>query len=101
KIVACVGTRKPSEHTLKRIKESIEEMAKSNIVIASGLALGVDAFSHQHSINNEAKTIAILGNGLERIYPKENNKLANEILQKDGLLISEYPPKSNIQKSNF
>lgn len=101
KIVACVGTRKPSEHTLKRIKESIEIMAKSNIVIASGLALGVDAFSHQYSINNGAKTIAILGNGLERIYPKENNKLANEILQKDGLLISEYPPKSNIQKSNF
>ncbi len=101
KIVACVGTRTPSELTVKKIKESIEIMAESNIVIASGLALGVDAFSHQYSVNNGAKTIAILANGLESIYPKKNNMLANEILQKDGLLISEYSPKSNIQKSNF
>lgn len=101
KAVGCVGTRKPSDFIIPIVENIVRELAKEEGVIVSGLAIGIDTISHNSALLNGAKTIAVLANGLDWIYPKENEKLAKEILRKDGLIISEYPIGSKINKTNF
>ena len=59
--------------------------------IVSGLARGIDSFAHIGAINAKGKTIGVLGNGLDTIFPKENTKLAEEVIKTGGCIISEYP----------
>ena len=100
--IAVIGSRLNSDYgkdiTEKICKELIEK--KENCVIVSGLAKGIDSIAHQCCLNNNGKTIAVLGNGLDIIYPKENKNLYNNIIDK-GLLISEYPPGTMPNKENF
>ena len=77
------------------------DIAKHKINIISGLAKGIDSFAHKGAIQAEGKTIAVLGNGLDTIYPAENLSLAREILQKGGAIISEYPLGTKPEQQNF
>lgn len=92
-MISIVGTRKPSIHGSETAWQFAFELAKNNIAVVSGLALGIDAQAHKGSIAGGGKTIAILGTGIDCIYPRSHTYLANQIIEQ-GLLISEFPLKS-------
>jgi len=97
--IAVIGTRHPSEIGLRLGKRITEILVQHNHIIVSGLALGCDTIAHQTCIDNGGKTIAVMAGGLNEIYPKNNLKLSNDIIESGGLLISEYPigisPRAN------
>ena len=101
KSIAIVGTRNCTDYGKKVAYDMASKLARNNIVVVSGLAKGIDTFSHIGTLNRNSSTIAVLGSGIDKIYPKENEKLAQKILTKDGLIISEYIMGSKIEKSNF
>ena len=76
-------------------------MAASNINIVSGLARGIDSEAHLGAIYNKGLTTAVLGNGIDIIYPNENYYLAEKILKTNGTIISEYPIGTKPEKMNF
>lgn len=97
--IAIIGTREPTEEGIKAGEYFGEFFAQKGFNIISGLAIGCDSSAHRGAINAQGLTTAFLAHGLNTIYPKESAKLADEILENDGLLISEYaigtPPMIN------
>lgn len=91
--LAMVGTRKPSPGGAENARSFAKSLAERDICIVSGLALGVDAQAHQGCLDANGSTIAILGTGIDCIYPRRHLDLAEKI-QKKGLLLSEFPLKS-------
>lgn len=89
--VAVVGTRKMTSYGRDITKIFCEGLVGADIVVVSGLARGVDTTAHICTLNNKGKTVAILGNGLDSIYPPENKNLFSEILKSGGCVVSEYP----------
>ena len=77
------------------------QLCLNGLNIVSGLAKGIDSIAHKSTIEQKGKTIAVLGSGFHYIYPKENEKLFYEILEKGGLIISEYSPSVGVKSSNF
>lgn len=90
--VAIVGTRKPTAYGREVTYQLAYDLAKHGIIIISGLALGVDAIAHKAAIEAGGKTIAVLANGVDIIYPANNRDLAIKILERHGAIISEYEP---------
>ena len=91
--IAIVGTRKASLYGKKIAFNTARELSNLNINTVSGMANGIDSFAHMGSIKGDfGKTIAVLGNGLadNNIYPKNNLNLFYKILEKRGLIVSEY-----------
>lgn len=107
KNIGIVGCRECSNYGKRATKYFAYNLAKENINIISGLAKGVDSYAHIGSLctsyenENYGKTIAVVGNGLDIVYPKENVKLANEIIRSGGAIISEYPCGTKPDKMNF
>jgi DNA processing protein len=99
--LAIIGCRDSSVYGEKNAEKFAFELAKRKIVIVSGLAKGIDSCAHKGTILAKEKTIAVIGNGLDFIYPSENTKLANEIIKNDGCIISEYPLGTKPEKQNF
>jgi DNA processing protein len=91
---AIVGTRRFSPYGKEVALEIAGDLAEAGLTIVSGLAPGIDTFSHQAVIERKRRTIAVLGTGIDEksIYPQSNLKLAQKILETGGCLISEYPP---------
>lgn len=98
--IAIVGTRNPSNYGKLQAERFSFELAKSGITIVSGLARGIDSIAHQAALKANGNTIAIIGSGLDVIYPPENKKLFNEISE-SGLIISEYPLGTKPDAQNF
>ena len=88
--LAVVGTRRPTIYGRQVTEEIAAELARSKITIVSGLARGIDSIAHRATLDAGGKTIAIFASGLDIVYPAENIKLAQSIMEK-GALISEYP----------
>lgn len=110
KNIGIVGCRECTDYGKKATKYFAYNLSKENINIVSGLAKGVDSYAHWGSIGaiNElknhnicGKTIAVVGNGLDMVYPKENIELANEIIRSGGAIISEYSCGTKPDKMNF
>ena len=99
--IAIIGCRECSKYGKNIAQELAYNISKNRINIVSGLAKGIDAEAHRGCILSEGKTIAVLGNGLDTIYPQENIPLAKKILEKGGAIISEYPLGERPQKQNF
>jgi len=99
--LAVVGTRKITDYGKSAVKKLVRDLVKENLVIVSGLARGVDSWAHRVCLGNKGKTVAVLGHGLDRIYPRENIRLAEEIVKSGGALVSEYPVNYSISKGNF
>lgn len=99
--IAIVGTRKASAQGLKIAGEIAEGLASRGIIIVSGLAMGIDTVAHEGALKSGGKTVAVLGNGLDKIYPAQNQNLAAEIVQKGGAIVSEYEPGVPSFKQNF
>jgi len=98
--LAVVGTRKISNYGKTVVKKIVQELVNYNFITVSGLAEGVDTIAHQTALKNKGKTIAVLGSGLDNIYPVSNKKLAQQII-KMGAVISEYPLGTSPHRSNF
>jgi DNA processing protein len=92
--ISIVGTRKYSEYGDYISKELIAGLANLDIVIVSGLAQGIDTIAHQQSLKHSIPTIAVLGSGIDNIYPRSNFNLAQKIIDQSGLIISEHPAKT-------
>lgn len=103
KAIAIVGSRKATEYGKKVAFQLSQELTKENINIVSGLAIGIDTYAHLGaiSIQNQASTIAVLGSGIDEMYPKENTELARKIIQTGGCIVSEYPLGTKPNKINF
>lgn len=99
--VAIVGSRNVSIYGKKSTKYFSMELAKRHVNIISGLARGVDSIAHTSALVNNSKTYAVMGNGLDIIYPKENIKLAEKILCSGGAIISEYVIGTKPECDNF
>ncbi len=103
KCFAIVGTRDYSMYGKRVALDITAELTKAGLIIVSGLAHGIDTFSHQSCLENNGKTIAVLGTGADNasIFPKENLKLANKIIKNNGCLISELAPGKPGFAQNF
>ena len=101
KSIACIGTRNPTNYGINAIKSIVTNLTKERFTIISGLADGVDGISHMTCLKNNGRTIAVLAHGLDIIYPKKHESLANNILESGGTLLTEYPVGTNIEKFRF
>lgn len=99
--VAIVGSRKPTAYGRSVNQQITGELARHGIIIVSGLALGHDGLAHRACLDAGGTTVAVQGNGLNRIYPHSNQALAQRIVGGGGLIISEYPPAQPVMPHQF
>ena len=98
--VAVVGTRRATVYGREATRQIAGDLARNRITIVSGLARGIDAQAHRAALDAGGRTIAVLGCGIDIIYPPENRKLAQEIVER-GALITEYPLGTPPEGGNF
>ena len=98
---AVVGSRNVSEYGIKNCKFFTKELVLRNIPIVSGMAIGTDTVAHRTALENNGKTIAVLGSGFNNIFPKENIELFYKIISNNGLVITEYEEYVKPEKANF
>ena len=102
KNIGIVGCRECTDYGKKAAKYFAYNLSKEKSVnIVSGLAKGVDSYAHIGTLSTVGKTIAVVGNGLDSVYPVENKELLYRILKKGGAIISEYPLGTRPEKMNF
>lgn len=102
-LLTIVGSRTISSYHQNMLRQIMAGLAQTPLVIVSGLAYGIDGYSHRLALENNLPTIAVLGSGVSApdVYPAAHRKLAEEIIDKGGLIISEYPQGTAIQPYNF
>ncbi len=99
--LAVVGTRRMTVYGREVTENLTQQLVASGLTIVSGLARGVDTVAHQTALQNKGRTIAVLACGLDLIYPPENDKLAQQIVNGHGALVSEFPPGCQAVPGNF
>lgn len=100
KIISVVGTRNVTEYGKDMCKQIIKDLSQQNVLIVSGLAYGVDTYSHKAALDNNLQTIGILAHGLDRVYPQTNKSLAEKMIKNGGLL-TEFMSCTNPDRENF
>ncbi|MBL7933036.1 MAG: DNA-protecting protein DprA [Bacteroidia bacterium] len=100
KIIAVVGTRRPSEYGRKVTGDFINGLAGTDVLVISGLAYGVDVIAHRAALENGLNTVGVLGHGLDRIYPQTHAKTARKMLAQGGLL-TDFMSETNPDAVNF
>jgi DNA processing protein len=99
-MIGIVGTRYPTEHGKKWTRKIAYALAKRGFTVVSGMALGIDAEAHNTALINRGRTIAVVGTGVNQVYPHKHQTLHQQI-QKQGLIISEYPSGTAPARGNF
>jgi DNA processing protein len=99
-LVGIVGTRKPTEYGIKWTRQISTALAKNGFTVVSGMAEGIDTESHSAAMKAGGRTIAVVGTGVDVIYPHKNKDLYQQIL-KSGIVISEYPAKTAPNRTHF
>jgi DNA processing protein len=99
--IALVGTRHPTPYGSGMAERLACDLAARGLVIFSGLARGVDTAGHRGAISAKGKTVAVLGTGIDVIYPKENSRLVEQIIAMGGAIITEFPVSSFAAPQNF
>lgn len=100
KNISVVGSRNATSYGISTTKRICSDLASLEITIVSGMAMGIDSAAHEGALMGKGNTIAVLGSGLERIYPAENHKLFHRIAE-NGAVISEFPLKTEPEAHNF
>lgn len=100
KSICVVGSRNASNESIQKTEKIVKSLIKRNIVVNAGLAKGIDTATHTAALNNGGKTIAVIGTPINQFYPKENREL-QERIEKDGLLVSQFPPCNPVNRWNF
>lgn len=98
--VAIVGTRRITSYGRQVAEEVASALARSGVTVVSGLARGVDAVAHKAALDAGGRTLAVLGSGVDRMYPPENRRLA-EAISAHGAVLSDYPPGTSPDAANF
>jgi DNA processing protein len=98
--VAIVGTRRISPYGRQVAERIASKLASSGLTVVSGLALGVDTVAHQSSLSAGGRSLAVLGSGVDRIYPSQNRALAEKLIER-GALVSDYAPGTPPEANNF
>ena len=99
--IAIVGSRKPTAYGKEVTYQLAYDIAKHGVIVISGLDLGVDAITHIDELDAGGKTIAVLANGIDIIYPATNRELASDVLAHEGVIISEYEPGTEARDFQF
>lgn len=99
--IALVGSRKISPYSQSLLEKIVPTLVQNNFQIVSGLALGVDKQAHVQTLKNKGKTLAVLGCGIDTIYPSHHTKLAEEIIKTGGTIVSEFLPQTQARPENF
>lgn len=100
KWIGVVGSRKPSPYGIYISRTFTAQLTHQGFGIISGMALGIDAVAHKTCLECGGKTIAVLGCPIDEVYPPEHRELARQI-EEGGVLLSEFPPSTNVQKGMF
>ena len=100
-ILSIIGSRLCSENGMKLTQKFSKELVYQGMTIASGMAVGIDTIAHQTVLEENGKTIAILGSGFNHIFPEENKTLYEKIIKNKGLVITEYPPEVKAKSNHF
>lgn len=100
-MVAVIGTRRPSEYGMAITQKLTTDLVDAGLCIVSGLAYGIDAIAHEAALKSKGLTVAVLGSGINRIYPGAHRSLAYRILEQEGCIISEFPPGTKPEAGNF
>ncbi len=98
--IAVVGSRNATRYGISTTRRLCHDLAKLKMTIASGMAVGIDSAAHEGALMGKGSTIAVLGSGLERVYPEQNRKLSHQIAE-NGAVISEFPLKTEPDAHNF
>lgn len=99
--LTVVGTRKPTTYALAAIEKLLPIQLIEKLCLVSGLAYGIDKQVHMLALKHKTPTIAVLAGGLDSIYPADHHRLAEQIIDSGGLLVSEYPPLSRPYAARF
>jgi len=99
-VVSIVGTRNATEYGKQLCRQLVEELQQYNVLIVSGLALGIDVAAHKEAIKLDMPTVGVLGHGLDRLYPGQNRSTAEKMVH-NGALLSEYPSGTIPDRENF
>ena len=100
KVIGIVGTRTPTEYGKEICNKLISGLVEQQIFVVSGLAYGIDTYAHKTALDNGLLTAAVLGHGLDRIYPFLNKSLAEKIVNQGGL-VTDFPSKTGPERENF
>lgn len=98
--VAIVGTRKASQRGLDEARQLATELARNDVTVLSGLALGIDAAAHRAALAAGGRTVAVMGTGIDRIYPRQHTRLASEIAE-SGALVTQFWPDAPPTRFSF
>jgi DNA processing protein len=99
--VAIVGSRRPSPYGEAVAEQLSADLARAGVVVVSGLALGIDAAAHRGALVGGGVTVAVMGTGVDVIYPAAHGKLADEIVAAGGALVSQFPDGTAPRRHNF
>lgn len=99
--ISIIGSRVCSVKGFSSAKQFARDLASQGLTIISGMALGIDTAAHIGCLEAGGNTIAVLGCGFKKIFPKENIKLYHRIIENNGLVISEYPPETEASSAQF
>lgn len=99
--ISIVGTRKAGDYALEMAQKFSQQLVEHNLTIISGLAYGVDAAAHKAAVESGGRTVAVLGSGIDWIYPTEHKGLASRIIERGGAVISEFPLGTAPDAGNF
>lgn len=101
RVLAVVGTRQPTPQGIVACEEIIQSLKTYHVQVVSGLAYGIDAVAHQAALGAGLPTLAVMGNGLNRIYPAAHKGLAAEIVRQNGALLTEFLSDTGPDRENF
>ncbi len=101
RIAAIIGTRKNSEYGRQCVTELVEALAPHDVLIISGLAFGIDTLAHREALKQQLPTVGVLAHGLHTLYPPENRKLAREMVEEQGGLLTEFMSGTAPDKHHF
>ena len=99
--MALVGSRRPSPYGESVAEQLAAELAAAGVVVISGLALGIDAAAHRGAINGGGPTVAVMGTGVDIVYPAAHSLLAEQIIASGGALVSQFPEGTHPRRHNF
>jgi DNA processing protein len=99
--VAIVGSRRPSPYGEAVAEQLAADLARAGVIVVSGLALGCDAAAHRGALNGGGVTIAVMGTGVDIVYPAAHFRLAEEIVAAGGALVSQFPNGTSPRRRNF
>jgi DNA processing protein len=101
RIAAIIGTRSNSDYGKQCVAEMMEALREHDVLILSGLAFGIDTLAHREALQQQLPTVGVLAHGLHTIYPQENRKLARQMLEANGGLLTEFMSGTAPDKHNF